>query len=230
MLGTIVNSLAIIAGSLLGLIFSRGIPEKYKEIILTAVGLSVILIGMKSALVSDELMIVIFSMIIGAILGEAMKIESRLEGLGKYLENLVSKKSGDTSSFARGFVTASLVYCVGSMAIVGSLESGLTGNHQTLFAKSILDGITAVIFASTMGLGVMFSGLAVLLYQGAITMTAVFMKSYLVPETVTQMTSVGGLLIMSIGLNMLKITTIRVGNLLPAIFLPLLYFMVVSLF
>jgi uncharacterized membrane protein YqgA involved in biofilm formation len=110
------------------------------------------------------------------------------------------------------------------MAIIGSLESGLTGNHQTLFAKSVLDGVTSVIFASAMGLGVMFSAAAVFIYQGLITITAVFMKSLLVPETIQQMTSVGGLLIMAIGLNMLKITTIRVGNLIPAIFLPLAYF------
>ena len=187
-------------------------------------GLSVILIGIKSALVSDSLMIVIFSVIIGALLGEWLKIEAKLEALGAFLERKVTTKSNDSRSFARGFVTASLVFCVGSMAIVGSLESGLTGNHQTLFAKSMLDGVTSIIFASAMGLGVMFSGLAVFLYQGLITLTATLIKDLLVPETIAQMTSVGGLLIMAIGFNMLRITTIRVGNLLPAIFLPLLYF------
>lgn len=230
MLGTIVNALAIFAGALIGLLFSRGIPENYKEIILNGVGLSVLLIGVKSALVSDNLMMVIFSVIIGAVIGEALNIEKKLESLGKFLESKVASKSSDTSSFARGFVTASLVFCVGSMAIVGSLESGLTGNHQTLFAKSILDGVTSIIFASTMGLGVMFSGVAVFVYQGLITVTAVFMKSFLVPETIEQMTSVGGLLIMAIGFNMLKLTTIRVGNLIPAIFLPLLYFAVMQMF
>ncbi len=225
MFGTIVNALAIIAGSLLGLFFSKGIPDNYKEIIMSGVGLSVVLIGIKSSLVSDSLMIVIFSVIIGAVVGEFLKIEMRLELFGKFLERLVASKSSDTSSFARGFVTASLVFCVGSMAIVGSLESGLTGNHQTLFAKSVLDGVTSVIFASAMGLGVIFSAVAVFLYQGMITITAGFMKGYLVPETIAQMTSVGGLLILAIGLNMLKITTIKVGNLLPAVFLPLLYFM-----
>ncbi len=224
MLGTIVNALAIIAGSLLGLLFSKGIADNYKEIILNGVGLSVLLIGVKSALVSSDLMVVIFSVILGAVLGEAWKIESRLENFGAFLERKVAAKSSDSSSFARGFVTASLVFCVGSMAIVGSLESGLTGNHQTLFAKSVLDGVTSVIFASTMGLGVMFSAVAVFCYQGLITLTAVFMKNFLVPETIDQMTSVGGLLIMAIGFNMLKITTIRVGNLIPAIFLPLVYF------
>lgn len=224
MLGTVVNALAIIGGSLLGLLFSKGIADNYKEIILNAVGLSVILIGIKSALVSDSLMIVIFSVISGALLGEYLQIEKKLEWLGAFLESKVVSKSSDSKSFARGFVTASLVFCVGSMAIVGSLESGLTGNHQTLFAKSVLDGVTSIIFASAMGLGVAFSGLAVLLYQGTITLTAVFMKSFLVPETISQMTSVGGLLIVAIGLNMLKITTIRVGNLIPGIFLPLAYF------
>jgi len=224
MLGTLVNALAIIAGSLLGLLFSKGIADNYRDIIMNGVGLSVVLIGIKSALVSNDLMVVIFSVIIGALLGEAARIEARLEALGRYLERKVVAKSSDTSSFARGFVTASLVFCVGSMAIVGSLESGLTGNHQTLFAKSVLDGVTSVIFASAMGLGVMFSGAAVFIYQGLITMTAVFMKNFLVPETISQMTSVGGLLIMAIGFNMLKITTIRVGNLIPGIFLPLVWF------
>ena len=224
MLGTIVNGLAIIAGSLLGLFFSKGIPDNYKEIIMSGVGLSVILIGVKSALVSDSLMVVIFSVILGALFGEGMKIEKKLEAFGTYLESKVTAKSSDSGSFARGFVTASLVFCVGSMAIIGSLESGLTGNHQTLFAKSVLDGVTSIVFASTMGLGVMFSSVAVFLYQGFITVTASLMKNFLVPETIAQMTSVGGLLIMAIGFNMLKITAIRVGNLIPAIFLPLVYF------
>lgn len=224
MLGTIVNALAIIGGSMLGLLFSKGIADNYKEIILSGVGLSVILIGIKSSLASDDLMVVIFSVILGAILGEGLKIEKKLELFGAFLEKKVAAKSSDSKSFARGFVTASLVFCVGSMAIVGSLESGLTGNHQTLFAKSVLDGVTSIIFASAMGAGVMFSGLAVFIYQGLITLTAVFMKNFLVPQTIEQMTSVGGLLIMAIGFNMLKITKIRVGNLIPAIFLPLAYF------
>jgi uncharacterized protein len=230
MLGTIVNALAIFAGSLLGLFFSKGIAKNYEEIILHGVGLSVLLIGIKSALASDNLMVVIFSVIIGAILGEWMRIEHKLEALGTFLESKVTKKSSDNRSFAKGFVTASLVFCVGSMAIIGSLESGLTGNHQTLFAKSVLDGVTSILFASAMGLGVMFSGAAVFIYQGIITLSASLLKDLLVPETIAQMTSVGGLLIMAIGMNMLKITTIRVGNLIPAIFLPLLYFSITSFF
>jgi len=230
MLGTIVNVIAIICGSLLGLLFRKGIPDNYKEIIMSGIGLSVILIGVKSALSSDKLLIVIFSVIIGAGIGVFLKIEAKLESLGSYFERRLASKSGDTGSLARGFVTASLVFCVGSMAIVGALESGLTGNHQTLFAKSILDGVTSLIFASSLGIGVLFSGVAVFLYQGAITLTAVFMKNLLVAETISQMTSVGGLLILAIGLNLLGITKIRVGNLLPGIFLPLLYFAICTLF
>lgn len=230
MLGTIVNALAIIAGSLIGLLLNKGIPETYKNIVMSGVGLSVVLIGMKSALSSDSIMVVIFSVILGAVIGEFLKIEEKLERLGSYLEGRVASKSSDRSSFARGFVTASLVFCVGSMAIVGSLESGLTGSHQTLFAKSVLDGVTSLIFASTLGLGVLFSSLAVFVYQGVITLLAVFLKAYLVTETISQMTSVGGLLILAIGFNMLGITSIRVGNLLPGIFLPLIYFSLQHLF
>jgi uncharacterized membrane protein YqgA involved in biofilm formation len=230
MLGTIVNALAIIGGSLIGLLLSKGIPENYKKIVMSGVGLSVVLIGVKSALSSDSMMVVIFSVILGAVIGEFLKIEQKLERLGSYLERRVASKSSEQSSFARGFVTASLVFCVGSMAIVGSLESGLTGSHQTLYAKSVLDGVTSIIFASTLGLGVLFSSLAVFIYQGLITLMAVFLKGYLVTETISQMTSVGGLLILAIGFNMLRITAIRVGNLLPGIFLPLFYFSLQRLF
>jgi len=230
MLGTIVNALAIVVGGLLGIVFGKGIPENYKETVIHGVGLSVLLIGLKSAFISDNLLVVIFSVILGALIGEFLKLEKRLEGMGTWLESKVASRSGDTRSIARGFVTASLVFCVGSMAIVGALESGLTGNHQTLFAKSILDGVVSIVFASALGIGVIFSSIAVFLYQGFITLTAVFMKSYLVPETIEQMSSVGGLLILALALNMLKITTIRVGNLLPGIFLPLLYFVFCQFF
>lgn len=229
MFGTIINSLAIIGGSLIGLLFNKSIPQKYKDILMSAIGLSVVLIGVKSALVTDDIMVVIFSMIIGSVIGETIAIEAKLEGFGKMLEAKMTSASGDSSAIGRGFVTASLVFCVGSMAIVGSLESGLTGNHQTLMAKSVLDGVTSIVFASAMGIGVIFSSIAVFLYQGLITISAGFLKNYLVAETVAQMTSVGGLLILAIGLNMLKITTLKIGNMLPAIFLPLLYFMATSI-
>ncbi|VFQ42705.1 DUF554 domain-containing protein [Desulfoluna butyratoxydans] len=221
MLGTIVNACAIVAGSLTGLVFKGGIAEKYKETVIHAVALAVVLVGLKAAFASEALLVVILSLVIGALMGEWMDIEGRLQRLGEWLE---TKVPGGEGSLAKGFVTASLVFCVGSMAIVGALESGLTGNHQTLYAKAILDGIISVIFTTTMGIGVIFSAVAVFIYQGSITLTATVMKQFLTPEVVAQMTSVGGLLILTIGLNMLNVTKIRVGNMLPAIFLPLLWF------
>lgn len=225
MIGTIVNSLAIIAGSLLGLFLKSGISERYREILMHGVSMAVILVGLKSALVANQLLVVILCLVSGGVAGEFLQIEQHFENLGRFLEDKLAAHTGNTTSFAKGFVTASLVYCVGSMAIVGSLESGLTGNHQTLFAKSILDGVISIVFASTMGIGVLFSSVAVFIYQGTITLFAFSMKAVLVPETIAQMTSVGGLLIMAIGLNSLKITSIRVGNFIPGIFLPLLWYL-----
>jgi uncharacterized membrane protein YqgA involved in biofilm formation len=227
MLGTIVNALAIVAGSLLGLLFRGGIPDQYCRTVMQAMGLVVILIGLQSAIKTDAILMVIISLGIGSLLGEWLRIEDRLERLGKILEARFSK-SGD--GIAKGFVTASLIFCVGAMAIVGALESGLAGNHQTLFAKSTIDGITSIVFASTMGLGVIFSAGSVFIYQGIITLSAAYVRPLLVPEVVAQMSAVGGMLIVAIGINILEIKQLRLGNMLPAIFVPLIYAVVNQLF
>jgi uncharacterized membrane protein YqgA involved in biofilm formation len=227
MLGTIVNALAIVAGSLLGLLFRGGIPDQYCRTVMQAMGLVVILIGLQSAIKTDAILMVIISLGIGSLLGEWLRIEDRLERLGKILEARFSK-SGD--GIAKGFVTASLIFCVGAMAIVGALESGLAGNHQTLFAKSTIDGITSIVFASTMGLGVIFSAVSVFIYQGIITLSAAYVRPFLVPEVVAQMSAVGGMLIVAIGINILEIKQLRLGNMLPAIFVPLIYAVVNQLF
>jgi uncharacterized membrane protein YqgA involved in biofilm formation len=146
--------------------------------------------------------------------------------LGKRLETRFSKPG---SGVAKGFVVASLVFCVGSMAIVGALESGLTGNHQTLFAKSALDGLFSIIFASSFGIGVLFSSASVFIYQGMITLTSSLMKPFLITAVINQMSAVGGILIMAIGINLLEIQKIKVGNMLPAIFIPLVYYMMKQL-
>ena len=226
MLGTIVNTIAIIVGSLLGLVFRGGIPQKYNVTIMQALSLAVILIGLKMAFKTDAILLVIFSLVIGSLLGEFLKIENRLENFGKRLESKFAK-GGD--GIAKGFVVASLVYCVGSMAIVGSMESGLTGNHQTLFAKSALDGLSSIIFASSLGIGVLFSSISVFVYQGFITLTSTLLKPFLIPAVIDQMSGVGGLLIMAIGFNLLEIKKINVGNMLPAIFIPLIYYMLKQL-
>ncbi|MEH0019328.1 MAG: DUF554 domain-containing protein [Desulfobacter sp.] len=230
MLGTFVNCLAIIAGALVGMLFKNGIPERYNQTVMQAVALSIMLIGIKSALGSSDLLIIIISLAAGALIGEFIGIEAYLKRLGDFLEKKFAKPTTGKTSLSTAFVTASLLYCVGSMAIVGSLESGLTGNHDTLFAKAFLDGITSIILTASLGFGVMFSAGAVLVYQGAITLAAGIMKPFLIPAVVAQMSATGGLLILAIGLNILREKKIAVGNMLPAIFLPLAYYLVTTLF
>jgi len=219
--GTLVNILAIAAGSLVGLAFRGGIPLHYQQTVIQAIGLAVVLIGITGALKTQDILVVIFSLAVGSLVGERLRIETRLNQLGNWLENKCAQSGG---GIAKGFVSASLIYCVGSMAIVGSMESGLAGNHQTLYAKSVLDGISAIIFASSLGAGVLFSAISVGVYQGILTMSAVLMKPYLIPLVVDQMSSVGGILIMAIGFNLLEIKKMNVGNMLPAIFMPLAYY------
>jgi hypothetical protein len=227
LLGTVVNTLAIAGGSLIGLMFRGRIPVAYHQTVLHAIGLAVMLIGITSALKSGDILLIIFSLAIGSVAGEYIGIEKWLEKLGNWLNTCLSKSENEIT---RGFVTASLLYCVGSMAIVGSLESGLADNHQTLYAKSILDGIASVIFASSLGWGVLFSAIPVLIYQGALTLSASVMKPFLTPLVVDQMSAVGGLLILAIGINLLELKKINVGNMLPAIFVPMIYFAIKSFF
>jgi len=228
MIGTLVNAAAIMAGGVFGLLLKKGIKDRYKMTIMQAIGLSVILIGVRSALNATDLLGIIVCMVVGSLLGEAMRIEDRIEAMGAYAEKHFSQSTD--GGFSKGLVTASLVFCVGSMAIVGSLESGLAGNHETLFAKSLLDGITSVVFASTFGSGVIFSAAPVLIYQGAITLGASLLRPFLTSGVIAQMSGVGGLLIAAIGINMLRLAHIKVGNMLPAIFLPLIYYVVLQLF
>ncbi len=220
MLGTIVNSLSILMGGLVGSLFRNKISNAYNETIMKALGLSVILIGLKSALEVNNILLLIICLTLGTLIGEIMKIEKGIENIGAFLESKFSKQKG----LANGFVTASLVYCIGAMAIMGSLESGLTNNHDILYAKSLIDGISAIIFSSSLGIGVCFSAISVFVYQGIITLTASHMKQFLIPSVVNEMSAIGGLLIVAIGANMLDIKRIKVGNMLPAIFMPLLYY------
>lgn len=221
MLGTIVNSLSIIIGGFIGSFLKNKISETYTETIMKGLGLCVILIGLKGALQVNNILLLIISVTVGTLIGEIIKIEKGIENIGAFLESKVSRQSG----IAKGFVTASLVFCVGAMSIMGSLESGLSKNYSILYAKSLLDGIFAIIFSSTLGVGVCFSAISVLLYQGIITLTASLMKQFLITSVVNEMSAVGGLLIVAIGANMLDIKRIKVGNMLPAIFIPLLYYM-----
>lgn len=227
MLGTVVNSITIILGSIFGFIIKRGIKDEYKKTIMDGVGLAVIVIGLMGAIKTENTILAIISIVLGSLFGEILGIERKLNSLGDTMEERFGK--GD-SNFSKGFVTASLVYCVGAMAIVGSLESGLLGDHTTLLAKSILDGISSIIFSSTLGIGVAFSAVAVFIYQGLITLLATYIKDLLTPEVILEMSAVGGILIMAIGINILELKRIRVGNMLPAIFIPLFYYILISIF
>lgn len=234
-IGTIVNSAAIIAGGTAGTLLKSGLPERFRETIMQAMGLSVLIIGLSGCLQGilkisasgglerQFIMLMIFSLLIGGIAGELLNIEGGLERMGNWFQERFAKNSGN---FAEGFVTASLMFCVGAMAIVGSLEDGLTGNTSTLFAKSILDGVIAVIFGAAMGIGVAFSAIPVLVYQGAITILAGVARTWLTDAVILQTSLVGSILIMAIGINLLEIKKMRVGNLLPAIFIPFIYYII----
>ena len=219
MIGTVINAAAVIVGSLLGLLLRKGIPQQLKDTLMSGMGLCVMLIGIQGALGTENVMLVILAIVIGGCIGVALQIEKRLDRLGQKLQARFSRSEND--SFGKGFVTASLMYCVGAMAIVGSMDSGLRGDHSTLIAKSILDGVNSIILASTMGPGVMLSAAAILIYQGAIALLAQFVAPILTDRAIAEMSAVGGVLITGIGLNMIRKEHIPVGDLLPAIFTPL---------
>ncbi len=237
-LGTIVNVIAIIIGGAFGIILKKGIPERFKTTIMQAISLAVLIVGISGTLqgvftVTEQGKLdrnyitgMILCLVIGSLIGEALKIEERLDKMGMWFQN---RFAGKESNFAKGFVTASLVYVVGAMAIVGSLEDGLYGKIDILLAKAMLDGISAVVFSATLGIGVIFSSLPVLVYQGAITLLAGVLKPLLSDVVVSQMSLVGSVLILAIGFNLLEIKKFKVGNMLPAIFMPLIYSLLYNL-
>ena len=230
MVGTLINTVAILVGTALGLLLRKGIPERLRETVVQGQGLCVILIGLSGALKTGDTLCMIICMVAGALIGAAINIEKRLNDLGTFLERKVTRGQGETGSVAKGFVSASLLFCVGAMAIVGAMDSGLRGDHSTLIAKSALDGISAIFFASSLGIGVGLSAFAVLIYQGAIALLAMWIEPLLTETVITEMSAVGGLLIVGIGLNMIYDKHIPEGNLLPAIFLPMLYIPLTGLF
>lgn len=220
MLGTIVNVVAIVAGGLVGVLLKGGVSAKIGDTVMKGLALCVFLVGIMNALKVNNLLLVIIAMVLGGLVGEWLDIDQKLKAFG---DGLAAKLKGRGGKVSEGFVTGSLLYCVGAMAIVGSLESGLSGNHQTLYAKSVLDGVVAIIFASTLGIGIVLSAFSVLLYQGSLTLAAAYLQPLLSEATKADMTCLGGLLIIGIGLNMLEQHNIKVANLLPAVFIPLLY-------
>ena len=227
MLGTIVNALAIIGGCLIGLIVKGRLTEKISSTIMNGLSLCVLYIGISGAIKGQDTLQIIICIAVGSLIGELIDIDKKLNDLGDVIEKKINSKRDSSAnekiSIAEGFVTSSLLFCVGAMAVVGSLESGLKGNHSTLFAKSILDGVSSIIFTSSLGIGVMLSSVAVLLYQGCITLLAGGLSTILTETIINNMSAVGSLLIVGLGLNMLGISKIKVANLLPAIFIPIVF-------
>lgn len=218
LLGTMVNGLLIIIGTLLGRLLTK-IPENMKATVMHAIGLAVMVLGLQMGFKSANFLIVILSLVIGAVLGEAWKLEDKLNAVGDWLESKIGSKG--EGSISQGFVTATLIFVIGAMAIIGALDSGIRGDHDVLYTKAIIDGFTALILTTTLGIGVLFSAIPVVIYQGTIALFATQIDK-LIPQAlmdsfILELTATGGVMIFAIGLNMIGLTKIRVANLLPGI-------------
>ena len=221
MIGVIVNTLTVVVGSIIGLLAKRLIPETWSDFIMKGIALCVIYIGIDGAMSGENTLIAIISMALGAVIGLALDLDRHLNNFAAKLENRF-KKPGENVTIAEGFVTASLLFCVGAMTIVGALQAGLTGDCEMLYNKSMLDFTSSIIFTSTLGIGVFFSAAFVLVYQGAITLLAQWVSPLLTDVVIAEMTCVGSVIIIGIGLNLLGITKLKVMNFVPAIFLPII--------
>ena len=213
-LGTIINVLAVILGSFLGLCLKSRIPPKIHQRVFQGIGLATLLIGLQMALKVENLILLIFSILFGAIVGEALDLEKRLDSLAEILKKKLKSQS---SSFTQGLITAFLIFCIGSLTILGALDEGIRGDLTLLLAKSTLDGFTSIALAATYGLGVMFSVIPMLIYQGTITLLARQFQNLFTPILINQLTAVGGILILGLGLNLLEIKQIKITNMLPAL-------------
>lgn len=224
MIATVVNVALVLVGSVLGLLFRRFISQKMVSVLTHALGLCVAGIGISSLISTQDMLCVIVCMVVGTVLGQGLDIEARLERGGEWLRQRADK-GNPNSRFTESFVSAALLFCVGAMAITGSIEAGLNQNYSILLSKGVIDGVSAISFAATMGIGVAFSVLPLFLYQGAITLLAGWVGPYLPQAVIVEMSAVGGALIVGIAINMLGLgrEKIRVGNMLPAMFLPLIY-------
>lgn len=221
-MGAIVNSVVIVLASLLGLVIGRKIPETLNETLMQGIGLIILTIGISGAIQGENKLVLIASMVIGIIIGESIDIDGKVN---RFVQQISSrfKGEGDQSQVTQAFLSATMLFCIGSMAIVGSLESGLVGDNSTLYTKSIIDGISSILLTSSLGIGVIFSSIPVLLYQGALILFAQFLAPLLSDAAILEMTTVGSVLLIGMGLNLLKITDIKMMNFVPAIFLPILF-------
>jgi len=222
LLGSMVNGVAIVVGGGVGLALKKGLSERLGTAVMNALALCVLYIGISGTQKGENILVTIISMVFGTLIGEGLELDKKINQLGDAIESKVSSPD-EGVSVSEGFVTASLLVCVGAMAIVGSLQSGLTGNHDTLFAKALIDGIAALIMASSLGIGVLLSGGLVFIYEGSITLFANYLAPVLTATVINEMTCIGSLLIIGLSLNMLKITNLKIMNYAPAVFIPIIF-------
>ncbi|MBQ3404485.1 MAG: DUF554 domain-containing protein [Oscillospiraceae bacterium] len=220
MAGVIVNTLAVLLGGSIGLVFKKGIPLRLTDAVMAGIGLCTVYLGVSGFPGASSALVIILSMVPGAIIGTLIGIDSGLERFGKWAERKSSGKGENPTGLAQGFVTASLLFCIGAMTITGSLQSGLTGDNRILFAKSVLDFISSIVLTASLGVGVILAAAFVLVFQGAIVLAAGLLAPLLTGSVIADMSCVGSILILALGLNILKITELKVANYLPAIFLP----------
>ncbi|MEG0291199.1 MAG: DUF554 domain-containing protein [Anaerovoracaceae bacterium] len=221
MFGVIVNASAIVIGSLVGVLLKKGIPSAWNDQIMKALGLSVLYIGITGTLGGRNAMVIIISMVIGTVIGLALSLDDRINQFGEFLESKVNKGESK-SSFSEAFVTSTVLFCVGAFAIIASLKAGLEGDYQMLYTKAILDGIPAMLLASTLGIGVIFSALMVFIYQGAFVILAQYIAPYLGEAVTAEIGCIGSLIIIGMALNVMKISNLKIMNLAPAIFMPII--------
>ncbi len=224
--GAVINFILVLIGSTVGLIFKKGIPERIKNAIFIGMALCVMLIGIDGMLnPTNNILVIIISVAIGALIGELIDIDKWVNRLGKTIENKFA--NGKDTKIAEGFVAATLLFCVGAMTVVGSIDSGISGDNLTLYSKSLIDCIAAIPLAATFGIGVMLSSFSVLIIEGVLTLLAVVISPILTEEIILHMSTIGSMLIVALSLNMLRITKIKVMNYIPAIFLPILIFYII---
>ena len=227
-MGVIINVIAIVIGTMIGLFLKRGMSEKMSSHIMQGLALITFIIGLKGALVDQDMILLIVSISLGEYLGEMMQLEENIRKFAEWVQDKLSKE-GAQNQLAEGFVSAVLIFCVGAMAVMGSLEAGLRNNHGILITKALIDGFASIILTTTKGAGVMLSALAILLYEGGIMILAQFVAPYLSESIVYAMSAVGSLLLVALGLNLLELTKIKVMNFLPAMFLPIVLIPLFSL-
>lgn len=220
LIGAFANAVAILIGGLIGSKAGKLIPEKHSKLIIVSLQIVIFVMGINFLIKSENILIVVISLVVGALIGESIDIDAKMQKFGESIQ----KKVANSGNFSSSFITSTLVFCVGSMAILASIESGIKGDHSIHFTKAIIDGFLSIFFASTMGIGVAFSGFAVFLYQGGLTLLSGLIAPYISEAIMTEVSATGGVMLIALALSMMEIKQIKVANLLPALVIPVILF------